>query len=184
MYTARNLKFNLSVIGVALCGLLTVSTATRAQDVAVGQATATIQAVLAVTATSALAFGAVFQGVPTTIANTAAAAGVFTIAGQGGSGVSIFMQLPDYLATSTGDDRLVVAFSTTDASVDSTANVNPATFGVGWQNVNPHSFPSATVIGTLGQTAIFLGGTVIPTVDQVAGAYTGDIILTVAYNGS
>lgn len=184
MYQTRNRNFKLKVAAVTLCGLLTISTSSRAQDVAVGQATATIQAVLAVTATSALAFGNVYQGVPTSIANNVAASGVFTISGEGGAGISIFMQLPDYLATATGDDRLVVAFSTTDASVDSTANVNPATFGAGWQNTNPHSFPSATVVGTLGQTAIFLGGKVLPTVDQAAGAYTGDIILTVAYNGS
>jgi hypothetical protein len=140
--------------------------------------------VLSVTATNALAFGNVYQGVPTSIANNNASAGVFTITGQGGAGISIFMQLPDYLATATGDDRLVAAFGTTDASVDSTANVDPTSFGVGWQNTNPHSFPSATVVGGLGQTAIFLGGKVLPTVDQAAGAYTGDIILTVAYNGS
>ncbi len=156
----------------------------KAQDVAVGQATATVQAVLTVTSTSALAFGTVFQGVPTSIANSNANAGVFTITGQGLAGLAIFMQLPDYLSTATGDDRLVVAFSTTDASVDSTTNVNPAAFGVGWQNTNPHNFASATTMGGGGQAAIFLGGKVMPTVDQTAGAYTGDVILTVSYNGT
>lgn len=185
MYTTRNRNYKLSVVSAILCGLLTFSSSLKAQDVAVGQATATVQAVLAVTATSALAFGAVFQGVPTSIANNVASAAVFTIAGQGGSGVSIYMQLPDYLATATGDDRMVVAFSTTDASVDTTANTDPTSFGSGWQNTNPHSFPSATVVGLpANQTAIFLGGSVSPTVDQVAGAYTADIILTVAYNGT
>ncbi len=164
--------------------LILSATNVKGQDVAVGQATATVQAVLAVTATSSLVFGTVFQGVPSSIANNNANAGVFTITGQGGAGLSIFMQLPDYLSTSTGDDRLVVAFSTTDASVDSTANVDPTTFGVGWQNTNPHNFPSATTMGGGGQAAIFLGGKVLPTVDQTAGAYSGDIVLTVAYNGT
>ena len=40
------------------------------------------------------------------------------------------------------------------------------------------------VIGGAGQTGLFLGGAVNPSVDQTAGAYTADIILTVAYNGT
>ncbi len=171
---------------VAVLVILVGSSGVLAQDVAVGSATATVQAVLAVTATAALAFGTVYQGIPKSIANNNASAGIYTIAGQGGAGVSVYMQLPDYLNTSTGDDRMVVSFSTSDASMDSTNNVDPASFGSGWQNTNPHTFPSAATVGTVGQnqSAIFLGGKVIPSVDQAAGAYTADIILTVAYNGS
>lgn len=180
----RILKTLTVALGVAAVSGALMPAPVKAQDVANGSATATVQAILAVASTAALAFGNVFQGVSTSVANGAAGAGVFTVAGQGGSGISIYMQLPDYLATSTGDDRLVIAFNSTDASVDSTANSTPTSFGVGWQNIDPHNFPSATVIGTLGQTAIFLGGKVHPTVDQAAGAYTADIVLTVAYNGS
>ena len=173
---------------VMLAAIITFSLGTStifAQDVAVGSATATVQAVLQVTATAALAFGTVYQGIPTSIANDNASAGIFTIGGQGGAGISIYMQLPDYLSTATGDDRMVVAFSSTDASVDSTANVDPTSFGSGWANTDPHNFPAATVVGLPGnQSAIFLGGKVIPSVDQAAGAYTADIVLTVAYNGS
>jgi len=171
------------VMLVAFAGALKPSTAT-AQDVANGSATATVQAVLTVTSTAALVFGTVFQGVSKSVANANANAGVFTITGQGAAGVSIYMQLPDYMATATGDDRLVIAFSATDASVDSTANIDPTAFGTGWQNTNPHNVASATVLGGGGQAAIFLGGKVLPTVDQTAGAYTGDIVLTVAYNGT
>ena len=32
-------------------------------------------------------------------------------------------------------------------------------------------------------TMLFLGGEVTPAVDQTAGAYSGNIIVTVAYNG-
>ncbi len=169
---------------ITTVALILSSANVKAQDVAVGQATATVQAVLTVTSTSALVFGTVFQGVPTTIANNNANAGVFTITGQGLAGLSVYMQLPDYLSTATGDDRLVVAFSTTDASVDSTTNTTPTTFGVGWQNTNPHNFNSAITMGGGGQAAIFLGGKVMPTVDQTAGSYTGDIVLTVSYNGT
>lgn len=156
-----------------------------AQDVAVGQATATVQTILAVSATASLVFGTVYQGIPKSIAKNTASSGVFTITGQASAGISLFMQLPEYLATSTGDDRMPAAFSTTDGTVDSTANVNPATpGGGGWPNVNPRNLPSTTVLGGGGGAHIFLGGKVLPSPNQKAGAYTGDIIVTVAYTGS
>jgi hypothetical protein len=92
--------------------------------------------------------------------------------------------LPDYLQGPT-NDRMVVAFGTADATVDSTANANPATVGGGaWAGVNPHAFPAGTLIGGGGHAAIFLGGKVIPSVNQTAGAYTADIVLTVSYTGT
>jgi hypothetical protein len=173
------------VAAMAVLVALLLPSAAMPQDVAVGQATATVLAVLSVTATDPLAFGSVFQGVPTSVGNQTANAGVFTITGNGGSGISVYMQLPDYLSTASGDDRMVVAFGATDASVDTTANVVPTSFGSGWANTNPHNFPAATVIGLpANRTAIFLGGSVFPTVDQAAGAYSADIVVTVAYNGS
>ena len=171
---------------IATAGILMVLagfSAVTAQDVANGSATATVQAALAVTAPGTLTFGTVYQGVPKTIANDVASAGRFLISGQGLAGISCYMQMPDYLSTATGDDRMVIAFSTTDASIDSTGNTDPTAFGAGWQNQDPHNLPDANVGGG-GTTNIFLGGRVVPSVDQTAGAYTGDIILTVAYNGS
>jgi hypothetical protein len=156
-----------------------------AQDVAVGQATAPVQTILTVSATATLAFGTVYQGIPKTIAKNTASSGAFSISGQASSGISIFMQLPEYLATATGDDRMPTAFSTTDATVDSTGNSNPATpGGGGWANVNPRNIPTTTVLGGGGTTYIFLGGKILPSPNQKAGAYTGDIIVTVAYTGS
>lgn len=170
--------------GMVLVAVLMVPNAS-AQDVAVGQATATVLAVLAVTATSALAFSTVYQGVPKSIAKDNAAAGVFRITGQEDAVLAIYMQLPDYLSTSTGDDRMTIAFSTTDCNVDTTAANAPAGFiaADGWINQDPHNVTSAADIGS-GGTDIYLGGQVIPSADQTAGAYTGDIVLTVAYTGS
>ncbi|HKK20004.1 MAG TPA: hypothetical protein VJ983_00915, partial [candidate division Zixibacteria bacterium] len=129
--------------------------------------------------------GTVFQGVAKAVANDAAEAGVFTVSGQAGSGISVYLQLPDYMATATGDDRMVISFSATDVSIDSTANVDPTAFASGWQNTNPHNLPSGVIIGgASGQTSMFLGGSIYPSVDQTAGAYSADVILTVAYNGS
>ena len=171
-------------IGVVMMALIIPSTASS-QDVAVGQATATVLSVLTVTATSALAFGNVYQGVPKTIAKDNAAAGIFRITGEEDAVIAIYMQLPDYLSTSTGDDRMVISFTTTDLNVDTTAANAPAGFVAadGWANQDPHNVTSSADIGSTA-TDLYLGGEVIPSVDQAAGAYTGDIVLTVAYTGS
>ena len=184
-----NSERRMPLIWKILVLLLTLSfmliSSIAAQDVAVGQATATVQTPLTVTATAALAFGTIFQGVPTSVTEDNASAGIFTITGQAGSGISLFLQMPDYMSTASGDDRMVILFSTTDCAIDTTANADPTTFGSGWQNQNPYNLPSGVIIGTGStQTALFIGGSVNPTVDQTAGAYTADIILTVAYNGT
>ena len=173
-----------AVLIISILFLFTGST--MAQDVAVGQATATVLATLSATATAALAFGNVYQGVATTIANSNASAGIFTITGAASAGIALFLALPSYVALSDGSDRMTISFSSTDASVDSLGGGDPTAMvgGAGWQNTNPHNFPGATVIGSGGTTNIYLGGKVLPTIDQTAGAYTGDIILTVAYTGN
>ena len=170
--------------GLVLIALLFPSTASS-QDVAVGQATATVLAILTVTATSALVFGSVYQGVPKSIAKDAAAAGIFRIAGEEDAVIAIYMQLPDYLATATGDDRMVISFTTTDCNIDTTAASDPAAFVAadGWIDQDPHNVTSAADIGS-GGTDVYLGGEVLPSVDQTAGAYTGDIVMTVAYTGT
>jgi hypothetical protein len=183
MFKPSRMRFSGLLVAAAVLAVVMVPSVGMAQDIANGSATATVQAVLTVTATQALQFGNVFQGVATSVANNTANAGIFSIAGQGAAGIAIYMQLPDYLSTATGDDRMVISFGMTDASVDSTGNLVPTTFGAGWANTNPHNFPAATVVGTLGVSAIFLGGSVFPTVDQAAGAYSADIVLTVAYTG-
>jgi hypothetical protein len=172
------------IVAAALVAFAFVPAQINAQDVATGSATATVLTALAVTATQALQFGNVYQGVPVTVANSDALAGIFTITGDGTAGVSIDLELPDYLSLSDNSDRMVVSFSSTDASVDSTGNVDPAAFGVGWQNVDPYAIPAGTAIGGGGTSALFLGGQVFPAVNQSAGAYSADVVLTVAYNGN
>lgn len=166
--------------------ILLITDKTEAQDVAVGQATATVLATLTVSATATLAFGNVYQGVSSTIANNNASAGIFAITGAASSGISIFLALPNYLALADGSDRMTISFSSSDASVDSLGGGDPTAMagGSGWQNTNPHNLPAGAVIGSGGTTNLYLGGKALPAIDQTAGAYTGDIILTVAYTGN
>ncbi len=177
-----NLK-GLLIAAVVLIAFM--GTSASAQDVATGSATATLVVALTVTSTQALQFGTVYQGVAKSVAKDDALAGIFRITGEEDANIAVYMQLPDYLSTSTGDDRMVVAFSTSDLNVDTTAGSDPTAFVAtdGWIDEDPHNVTSATDIGN-GGTDLYLGGRVIPSVDQAAGAYSADIILTVAYTGT
>lgn len=159
----------------------------NAQEVANGLALANVLTALSVTAVQDLNFGDVYQGVGKAVPNNDALnSGVFVITGQSSAGISVYITLPPYLATATGDDRMDVTFDATDCSIDSTGNSDPSAFGDGWPNVNPYNLPNNLVIGSAvpSQTAMFLGGRVTPSVDQTAGPYSGDIIVTVAYTGT
>ncbi|MCH9025098.1 MAG: hypothetical protein IH931_07165 [candidate division Zixibacteria bacterium] len=174
------------ILFVALAAVLAVTPVVNSQDVATGSATATVLTALAVTSTAALVFGNVFQGVAATIGNGNAAAGIYAITGNASAILSIYMALPEFVALADGSDKMTISFSATDASVDTLGGGDPTGMvaGAGFQNIDPHNFPAAANIGSGGTTNIYLGGKIYPTVDQAAGAYTGDIVLTVAYTGT
>jgi hypothetical protein len=176
--------FRLMIAAFVLIAIAAQINLSWAQDVAVGSATARVLANITVTALSPLDFGDIFQGVPKTVENNDAEAAVFSITGQAGAGITIYLQLPEYLSLSDGSDRLTIVFGATDVSVDTTGAANPAGMeGTdGWQNVNPHNIP-AVVVGSVA-TDIYLGGSVNPSINQKAGNYNGDIIITAAYDGS
>ncbi|RKX22546.1 MAG: hypothetical protein DRP51_02235 [Candidatus Zixiibacteriota bacterium] len=185
---SRMKKGRLIAVTISVLAMLSGASTVTAQDVAVGQATATVLTVLTVTAPQDLAFGNVLQGVPTTIARTNATnAGIFQIAGEGAANqeVSMHMQLPDYLWNSGAgvQDRLVIAFSATDCTVDTT-NGTPDAPGLGAVvGTDPQNLTDIGIGGDDGVIRIYLGGTVHPTPDQRAGSYSADIILTAAYTG-
>ena len=186
-FSNRSLVSLIALVAVVM--LLAAPGTVMAQDVATGSATATVLTMLTVTATQALAFGDVMQGVRKSVANNidlagGVGSGIFSIAGAATKEISAYMQLPDYLWNSTNEDRLVIAFSTTDAVID-TLPGTPGAPGLGNSgDVDPHNLPEFELSGAAGTAAIYLGGTVWPTVDQRNDAYSADIVLTVAYTGN
>ncbi len=168
--------------------ILALPSAAGAQAVATGQATATILASLTVTATHDLEFGNVLQGVEKVADKTVIAeAGVFQVTGAGGFEISMHLQLPTYLWNSApgSEDRLLVSFSNTDADIDTTAAGTPAAHGAGAVvGLNPHSLPDTPLGGADNILQLYMGGKVYPAVDQRAGNYLADIVLTVAYTGT
>lgn len=184
MRTKRTLALGLLVSLV----FLGVSGSLYSQDVANGLAIANVLASLSVIATQPLDFGNVFQGVAKIQDETSDAnSGIFTIAGAASAGISVYVQLPDYLALADGSDRMLVAFGNQDATfsfLDAAAPSTPSAPGAGaLLDQNPRALIGTTV-GAGGTSQIFLGGRVIPSVNQAAGAYSGDIVCTVAYTGT
>jgi hypothetical protein len=175
-------------IGVTCIALVFGPSIINAQDVGIGIATANVLASLTVTSIHDLAFGDVLQGVQKSADKTVVAeAGVFQVAGAGGSEISMYLQLPPYLwnNTANNEDRLICSFSSTNADIDTTAAGTPAAHGAGaLVDLDPQDLPDTPIGGADNILQIYLGGTVYPTVDQRAGAYTADIILTVAYTGT
>ena len=172
---------------VAVFLLILSSTSTvQAQEVAIGQATATVLTALQVVASQALQFGAaVLQGVPVSVGPGDAACGHFTITGANTQELSVNLQLPDYLwhGTATEEDRLVIAFGTTDLIVDPGAAGVPGTpSGSALAASDPFSI--IDVVPDAGTVHLFLGGSIFPSVDQRVGAYAADIVCTVAYTGA
>jgi len=164
---------------------------TNAQDVANGEAVATVMAGLLVVAVQDLDFGSVLQGVAQTQDQTDdLLSGIFRITGQEDAEISMYMQLPDYLATDpAGDDRMTVSFDVDDVTLDTSGVAgSPAAPGAGAVvGENPHNLPTIRLGGAGAlpfQCRVYLGGKVTPTVDQTAGNYSGDVTLSVAYTGN
>jgi hypothetical protein len=174
----------ITVLAVLL--MIALSGTVQAQDVATGQALANVLTALSVIAVQPLDFQNVFQGIAKIQDQTSdALSGIFNIGGMGSAGISIYLTLPQYIALADGSDRMTIAFRTTDATID-TMNVTPSTVtpADGWVGIDPNNLPNTLVVGQGGQTNIYLGGRVIPSVDQTAGPYSGDIICNVAYTGT
>lgn len=171
-----------------LCILAMVGGDLAAQDVANGQATATVLASLSVTAVKDLVFGNVLQGVQKPVSNLAADAGVFSITGAAGAGVSFYMVLPEYVSIVGDSDRMTISFTATDANIDTTgaSAADPTAFlaANGYADDNPRNMSTTNFESPTATMYIYLGGKVTPSITQTAGAYTGDVLLTVAYDGT
>ena len=163
--------------------LLLIPSAAMAQEVAVGQATATVQAVLAVTSVQDLNFGNVLQGVPSSAdIDVIAEAADFSVTGSGGAEVALYLQLPEYLWNTTNTDRMQISFSSTDCEID--PNIGTAAAKVAEVVADPYNLPATNLHATNNILHVYLAGSVFPAVDQAVGAYSADIVLTAAYTGN
>ncbi|MCP4633904.1 MAG: hypothetical protein GY855_13340 [candidate division Zixibacteria bacterium] len=186
MYNCK--KLTITKLTIAVIFSIFIFSVSSAQDVTTGQAVANVLAILSVTAVQDLDFGSILQGVTSTVVRTDAVnSGIFQVSGEGtgNSEVSMYMQLPDYLWNGTpgSQDRLTIYFKDTDCTIDTT-NGTPDVPGAGALiGEDPHNIPDTGIGGNDNVVRIYMGGAVYPAVDQRAGAYSADIILTAAYTG-
>lgn len=132
-----------------------------------------------ITVNDNLTFGPIFPGVPKSISKySPGEAAEFFINGTPNAEVAIDFTLPPYMYT-TGDNMQLV-FSNTDCSFDTSATPDQT------HPLNDNINPRHTIISRLGSSGltIWLGGTVIPSLNQRPGAYSGAIVLTVSYTGN
>lgn len=158
----------------------------HAQGTTNAQATARVLTALSVTASNNLVFGNVLQGMPKKIGpddNDSTAQ--FAVTGQASASISMVLTLPTYLSQTTGGEQMTLVFESDQAVVDTNATTpSTVTASDGWLSQNPYALPSNAVIGSGGQTNVYLGGKVIPAPGQAPGSYEANIILSVAYLGT
>jgi len=126
-----------------------------------------------------LVFGDVYPGIPKKIDKKAAgAAAEFVIAGTAGEEVTVDFTLPTYM--NDGGLNMQLVFMTTDCAIDSSATPDQSNPGV--DDLNP--WHTITYNLGLNGLTIWLGGTVVPKLNQSPGSYSALIVLTVAYSGT
>ena len=154
----------LTLVLFIVTGLTTLA---NAQQIS---ALATVEATSSVTAGSDLDFGTVTPGTPSTLAP--ASGGTFTVTGNSNS-LDLSFTLPTNL--SDGTNTLPISFGANSAAWGDSGADN--TF-------NPGSGTSVDIVDetTDNEITVYIGGTVSPTADQIAGDYTGTITLTATYN--
>lgn len=156
-----------SIIAFAAAALLALPGAVSGQNTAQIQALAEVLSPIDVTAGVDLDFGQVLPGVATQVLPVDG--GTFTVSGALNQDVIVDFTLP--LTLLDGALSMPVTFD--------------AGYGAGAPDTALDPNVDVTVgLGATGGWDVFLGGTVLPAIDQAAGIYAGTVTLTVAYPGT
>ncbi len=131
------------------------------------------------TVTNDLTFGDIFPGIPKSISShTPGAAAEFTISGTAGAEITVDFTLPTYMSSSGYNMQLI--FNETNCAMDSSAT--PDQTNPGNDNLDP--WDTITYRLGSGGLTIWLGGTVVPRLNQKNGDYDASIVLTIMYTGN
>lgn len=155
---------------VLAVGLSLGAARTEAQTSATIEATANVLSAVTVTDVNDLVFGNVTPGVAKTVAITHAGAGLFTVTKADGTGVTLSFTLPTDL--NSGLNTLPIG--------SWTGGWNTSNTPTGANAFTPDA--AGTNTGAAGATLwVYVGATVTPTAAQAAGAYSGDVTMSVVY---
>lgn len=166
-------------LSLAVVAALAHSGTARAQTTNM-TASANVVTPLTVTKVLDLAFGTVYPGLDKIIsgATNSTLMGKFTIAGYSTATVYISFTLPASLAgggTAAGQSLPIDTWNGYQGV--------GATQATGGTAFTPSSSTSSVLLGASASN-VYIGASVRPTYTQVAGPYTGTIIMTTVYSGS
>jgi len=172
----RNHLVRLSLVAVAAVAL---SGSAQAQTTNMS-ASATVVTPLTVTKVTDLAYGTVYPGLDKIIsgASNSTLMGKFTVAGFSTATVYISFTLPANLAGSGSAAGQSLPIDTWNGyqGVGATQNTGGTAF-------TPSVSTSSVLLGASASN-VYVGASVHPTYTQVAGPYTGTIVMTTVYSGS
>lgn len=163
-------RMTVAALAVALSGMATAAAQSSSGSIT---ATAVVQAPLNVTSVNNLDFGTVFPGVNKTVLVTDASAGRLDVVGAASTPVNIsFTALPTNLTN--GGNNLPIGTYTGLVNASATCTSG------GGSAFSPSAGTTATLNGS-GGLCVFVGATVSPPANIVAGTYTGTITMQVLY---
>lgn len=140
-------------------------------------ATATVLQPLSVTNNlQDLDFGNVFPGVPASVLYSDATAGKWQVNGILNAEVDLTFTLPGTLTN--GPNNMPISFGANDAAWNTADVVGAAT------SFDPAVGATDRLDAATGDMFVWIGGTVSPAGNQVAGVYTGTITLDATYTGN
>jgi hypothetical protein len=161
-----------TILSAVLAAGLSVGAVTaEAQTSATIQATATVLSAITVTAGTDLAFGNVTPGVNKTVGIADAGAGRFDIAKAATSGVTLSFTLPTDLTS--GANTLPIG--------SWTGGWNTTATPAGATAFTPSGAGTNTAVTAGTELHVYVGATVSPPAAQPAGAYSGDVTMSVVY---
>jgi len=174
-----SVKGILTGAGLALVGLSGSARAQATPATASIQATATVATALTATPVQNLDFGATFGGIARTVLPADATSGEFTLTGGADAEVSVtFPTPPASLTGPVGSTPIPIAFGA------ASGGHNIAGTRAGATSFDPSVALVTRLDATTGNLSVYLGGTVSPAANQMAGSYANTINLSAAYTGN
>ena len=163
---------SIAKLSLVVAALVLTGTALQAQsNNASITATASVQTPINVLGAQQLSFGNVFPGVNKTVnATDLTNGGRFDVTGQASTPVTLSFTLPATLS-SGGNTMPIVSYTGVHALLATQ---------VGGVAFSPAAGATPTLSGT-GALFVWVGAQVQPATNQVAGVYTGSIVMTVVY---
>jgi len=160
------------------CALAVLATSGTAMAVT-GDITATATVLQPLSVTNNLRdldFGNVFPGVPASVLYSDATSGKWQVNGIAGAEVDLTFTLPATLTS--GPNNMAIGFAAGDAAWHDADLVGSAT------SFDPTVGATEDLNAATGDMFVWIGGTVSPAGNQVAGVYTGTITLDATYTGN